>query len=196
MAKDDSMMPQETVTIARSDLESGLMFAHKQVADVRVDLLDFGAQILAVAEELVAKGVLDMRSIQERKKRLYEIELKRLEERALITRSSSLEDKYAQDSPDVPCEELVELCKARCCNLSFFLSNEDLAEGVARWDYERPYHILRKSEGSCFHLEDGHCSIYDKRPGVCRHYDCRTDERIWEDYEKRIPAPMEKIQPA
>ena len=35
------------------------------------------------------------------------------------------------------------------------------------------------------------------RPRVCRSYDCRSDERIWLDYEKRIPAPIENatLQP-
>jgi hypothetical protein len=32
---------------------------------------------------------------------------------------------------------------------------------------------------------------------VCRSYDCRTDKRIWIDFENRIPAPWpDDAQPA
>ena len=100
-------------------------------------------------------------------------------------------DKYKAESADVPCAELIPLCKAKCCTLTFSLSSQDLDEGVIRWDYGRPYLIRqRASDGYCVHNdpETRFCSVRDARPRVCRRYDCRTDKRIWEDYEARIPA--------
>jgi Fe-S-cluster containining protein len=37
--------------------------------------------------------------------------------------------------------------------------------------------------------DDGDCTIYERRPGACRAYDCRRDARVWIDFEARIPAP-------
>ncbi len=103
------------------------------------------------------------------------------------------ESKYATPSPPVPCDELIPLCGARCCMLSFALSTEDLDEGVIRWDYGQPYLIRqRASDGFCVHNdpESRACTVHRFRPRVCRSYDCRKDPRVWIDYEQRIPAPM------
>jgi Fe-S-cluster containining protein len=99
--------------------------------------------------------------------------------------------KYETPSPEIPCSELIPVCQARCCTLSFALSTEDLDEGVIRWDYGQPYLIRqRASDGYCTHNDpEGHgCTVHRFRPRVCRSYDCRNDKRIWVDYEQRIPA--------
>jgi len=101
--------------------------------------------------------------------------------------------KYQTESPPIPCAELVSLCHARCCGLSFALSTEDLDEGVIRWDYGQPYLIAqRASDGYCVHNDPASrgCTVHDYRPRICRAYDCRKDPRVWIDYEQRIPAPM------
>ncbi|HET7500262.1 MAG TPA: YkgJ family cysteine cluster protein [Kofleriaceae bacterium] len=101
--------------------------------------------------------------------------------------------KYEQASPDVPCHELIPLCNARCCMLSFALSTEDLEEGVIRWDYGQPYLIRqRASDGRCVHNDPDTrgCTVHAHRPRVCRSYDCRKDPRIWTDFENRIVAPL------
>jgi Fe-S-cluster containining protein len=70
------------------------------------------------------------------------------------------------------------------------MSKEDLDEGRLRWNYEEPY-LLRKNPdtGYCERLSpEGGCCVYDDRPAACRIYDCRNDKRVWEDFEKRIPA--------
>src|SRR5215467_4814865 len=97
------------------------------------------------------------------------------------------------DALPIPCAELIPLCQARCCTLSFALSTEDLDEGVIRWDYGQPYLIRqRSSDGYCVHNAPGShaCTVHAFRPRVCRGYDCRKDTRVWIDYEQRIPAPM------
>lgn len=103
------------------------------------------------------------------------------------------ESKYRTASPPIPCAELIPLCQARCCTLSFALSTEDLDEGVIRWDYGQPYLIRqRASDGYCVHNDpDGRgCTVHAYRPRVCRSYDCRKDARVWIDYEQRVPAPL------
>lgn len=103
------------------------------------------------------------------------------------------ESKYQTESPPIPCAELIGLCQARCCTLSFALSTEDLDEGVIRWDYGQPYLIRqRASDGYCVHNDPDSrgCTVHHHRPRVCRSYDCRKDARVWIDYELRIPAPL------
>jgi Fe-S-cluster containining protein len=109
-------------------------------------------------------------------------------------------DKYAVTPSAPPCEELLHLCKARCCTLSFALSTADLDEGVIRWDYGQPYLIRqRASDGYCVHCapDDLRCTVHAHRPRVCRQYDCKDDKRIWIDYEQRIPTPVtDRLPPA
>lgn len=103
-------------------------------------------------------------------------------------------DKYATPSAGPSCEELLHLCRARCCTLSFALSTQDLDEGVIRWDYGQPYLIRqRESDGYCVHCDpaDLACTVHQHRPRVCRAYDCRDDARIWIDFANRIPAPVD-----
>jgi len=101
--------------------------------------------------------------------------------------------KYRTESPPIPCAELIPLCGARCCSLSFALSTEDLDEGVIRWDYGQPYLIAqRASDGFCVHNDPDSrgCTVHRFRPRVCRSYDCRKDPRVWIDYDQRLPAPL------
>ncbi len=108
-------------------------------------------------------------------------------------------DKYTVQSESPPCEELIHLCKARCCTLRFALSTQDLDEGIIRWDYGRPYMIRqRASDEYCVHNdpETHHCTVHAARPRVCRTYHCRDDKRIWLDYEQRIPGPDPDYKPA
>ncbi len=103
-------------------------------------------------------------------------------------------DKYATTPSSPPCEELIPLCQARCCTLTFSLSTADLDEGVVRWDYGQPYLIRqRASDGYCVHCDPDSrsCTVHAQRPRVCRSYDCRDDVRIWIDYDKRIPQPLD-----
>jgi hypothetical protein len=100
-------------------------------------------------------------------------------------------DKYAVASAGIDCEKRIPLCKARCCAMSFELTEQDLDEGAVRWELLEPYVIRHEKDGYCTHLDraTSGCTIYDKRPAVCRSFDCREDRRIWLDFEQRIPAP-------
>ena len=99
-------------------------------------------------------------------------------------------DKYeivADDGP--PCLELLPICAARCCTLTFALSSQDLDEGVVRWDHGQPYLIRQDADGRCVHQRDHACTCYAQRPAPCRAFDCRSDPRIWRDYAQRELAP-------
>ena len=101
-------------------------------------------------------------------------------------------DKYAlTDLPEIDCESRYPICRAACCTLRFPLSHQDLDEGVVEWDPILRYLIKQGSSGFCTHLDLGscRCTVYEQRPGACRTYSCADDERIWLDFEARIPNP-------
>ncbi len=101
-------------------------------------------------------------------------------------------DKYQVSNADVDCAARFHLCHARCCAFSFELSAQDLEEGKVRWELEDPYVIRHEPDGFCSHLDRQtlFCTVHTHRPATCRGYDCRGDQRVWLDFEARIPAPM------
>ncbi|MBA3454593.1 MAG: YkgJ family cysteine cluster protein [Deltaproteobacteria bacterium] len=109
-----------------------------------------------------------------------------------VSLDTSGENKYEVENAGPPCAELIHICEARCCKLTFALSTTDLDEGVIRWDYGQPYLIKqRASDAYCVHNHPAShfCTVHEHRPRVCRTYDCSTDTRIWIDFANRIPAP-------
>jgi hypothetical protein len=51
------------------------------------------------------------------------------------------------------------------------LTPAELASPVLRHDGK---YLLRQPNGSCTHLIDGRCTVYDQRPRSCRAFDCRA----------------------
>jgi Fe-S-cluster containining protein len=99
-------------------------------------------------------------------------------------------DKYLQENSEIDCAARMHLCHARCCTFSFELSPQDLAEGKVRWELDDPFVIKHEADGHCTHLRgDGGCGVYEHRPTPCRAFDCRYDDRIWIDFDARIPHP-------
>jgi hypothetical protein len=108
-----------------------------------------------------------------------------------VVRLAIFRDKYSVKSNDIDCVARIPLCGARCCSFDVSLSPQDIAERTIPFDLLRPY-LLPRENGRCVCMaDDGACSIYERRPGACRAYDCRHDQRIWLDFEARIPVPRE-----
>jgi Fe-S-cluster containining protein len=176
--------------ILPEDVERGLRFNHLVEHQTRAKLADLSASFYALVETMIAKGVVPVDEYEKRR----QITLAREQEKQkteIAPQVSLIPDKYKLEAlPEIDCEARVHLCKAKCCTLVFPLSVQDLDERVVRWDYSKPYQIGRRPDGYCVHNEPGtcHCTVYDHRPGICRRYDCRTDKRIWSDFEARIPA--------
>lgn len=79
-------------------------------------------------------------------------------------------------------------CKSVCCSFIFALTKEDVKKGIVQWNTKRPYFIARDGDGYCPHLDRKTlcCTIWEDRPERCRNYDCRKDQIVWQDWEKRI----------
>lgn len=189
MANDDDEL--------RHDLDAGLRFDHLLAMETKLDVQEASTAIYALMEELVARGLVDLRALEERRQRLRQREAERARQQTFVNVAPPA-DKYALGTlPQIDCAARIPLCKGRCCRLTFPLSFQDLDEGVVKWDYARPYQIRRREDGYCTH-SDGEtrgCRVYEQRPGICRTYDCRNDKRIWIDFDACIPAPESALEP-
>jgi Fe-S-cluster containining protein len=197
--------------VSRADFERALRHLNTSDVELRDGVIQLAARFVALVDELVrridgvepdpappdtparpAEGTVEIAVARGFAEALVNT---RAGDAAQVTRAQldlANTDKYAVTPSAPPCDELLHLCKARCCTFSFPLSTQDLDEGVIRWDYGQPYLIRqRESDGYCVHSDpDRHtCSVHAHRPRVCRLYDCRDDKRIWIDYEHRIPNP-------
>lgn len=172
------------------DLDAGLRFLHVMGMQTKHDVLEASTRVMALLEELVAHGQIDLRSLEARRERIRAREQERSRQQMMVSVAPAI-DKYAMtDLPDIDCAARLPLCRGRCCMLSFPLSFQDLDEGVVKWEYSRPYLIRHRPEdGYCVHNRDGACGCYQQRPAICRSYSCKNDKRIWSDFEARIPAP-------
>ena len=81
----------------------------------------------------------------------------------------------ASAAPAIHCNT----CRANCCKLEVILMDEDDVPGplihVDRWGG----HVMRRlDDGWCAALDRGTmlCSIYERRPGVCREYEMGGDD--------------------
>jgi len=174
----------------------GLGFCHNEINTLARQMVAASTQVNALTAILTERGLLtkeEMESRQaEERKRLMSV-LNREDFGVAI--SEEFPDKYdipAEKLPQIDCEARLPLCGAACCSMRFALTAQDLDEGVVRWEYGQPYLIRHDNAvGRCVHQDPDnfHCGIYEKRPSVCRVYDCRTDARVWVDFEKRIINP-------
>ena len=200
-----------TAPVTRADLERAIRGLHIRDTDIRDTVLQLAARVVALTDELTRRldgvepqpappntpaaaptttleGAVEQRTAET----LQQIRAADVHGNWRVSLDTSTEDKYSVAGASPPCDELLHLCEARCCSLTFTLSTADLDEGVIRWDYGRPYVIRqRASDRYCVHNDPATrgCTVHAYRPRTCRTYDCRSDARIWLDYDKRIPAP-------
>jgi len=176
--------------------EKGLRLLHRMRVDTRNELSEVAHYLITLIEELNDNGVIDQKKLFMRNQsiRAEKRTLPGVRDRLEI-KLSPPEDKYALTNlPDIDCASLMRLCHGRCCGLRFPLNEQDLDEGVVKWDYFRPYLIrYDETKGRCCHQTEAlSCDVYHQRPAICRRYDCRRDKRIWLDFENQIPAPMQR----
>ena len=188
--------------MAGDDSDRGLRAALLAIEELRVDLFRLAARVVALEEELTRRVAPEERAAVEATLDARTPELLQQIEAADVHASGRLfvgevVDKYqvppiADGGP--PCLELLPICGARCCSLDVTLSTQDLDEGVLRWDHGTPYLLQQDADHLCTHLSrsGAGCTCYEHRPAPCRQYDCREDRRIWIDYEKKIPVPLDE----
>jgi len=92
----------------------------------------------------------------------------------------------APDEPDadVPCNKVIDQCKAKFCTFIFALTKDEVKLGHVKTNPDKPYFITREKDEYCPHLnrEKIECEVWENRPLRCRRYDCRDFEGdVWSD---------------
>ena len=197
--------------VTRAELERAIRNLNMSDVDLRDALLQLAARVVTLTDELTRRidgvepqpappgtpaaqpvATIEVAVASQIGDTLAQIRAADISGGQRVSLDSTGENKYEVANEGPPCAELIHICQARCCKLSFALSTADLDEGVIRWDYGQPYLIKqRASDAYCVHNDpDSHfCTVHEYRPRVCRKYDCSNDSRIWIDFANRIPAP-------
>ncbi|MEZ4361328.1 MAG: hypothetical protein R3B48_14175 [Kofleriaceae bacterium] len=179
--------------LSRREIERGFMSVNNRVQDQTVQLQRLAAHVYTLTELLVNDAVVSLEELEQRRSATYEQMRAEHPLRWLTAKVHHLEsDKYdPKQEVLIDCASRLSLCRAACCRMTFYLSNQDLEEGVIRWDLARPYRVKQRADGYCVHCapEERTCAVWSARPQPCRAYDCRSDKRIWQDFEARIANP-------
>jgi hypothetical protein len=180
---------EEKEPTPRAEVEAALRNLLHHLTEHRLVQADLNATMKALIETLIRAGTLPPEEFERRRQKALDVSVDRLRERPHVRLGAAV-DKYAAETAPVDCASLIPICQARCCKLAVYLSAQDLDEGVLRWDYGKPYELRKAPDGWCSHSDPQSrgCTVYGQRPTICRTYDCRTDKRIWRDFEKRITA--------
>jgi hypothetical protein len=179
----------EQEPVPRPEVESALRNLLHHLTEHRLVQADLSATLKALIETLVTSGAMVPEQFERRRQRALDVSMERLRERPHVQIAAAV-DKYAVEPALVDCASLLPICEARCCRLGVCLSAQDLDEGVLQWNYGKPYELRKAPDGWCTHSDPQTrgCTVYGQRPTICRSYDCRTDKRIWLDFEKKITA--------
>ncbi len=180
-------------SIRRSEIAGGLLYCHSRLNSNTSKLLESASFLFALIELLTEKGLLIIDELEDKKREVATRLLESYLDRGMgVAMQEDERDKYTfSETVEIDCENRVHLCKAACCRMSFALSQQDVEEGVIKWDLARPYLIAQDADGYCRHLDrqNSCCTVREQRPLPCRGYDCRQDKRVWLDFEKRVVNP-------
>jgi hypothetical protein len=177
----------------RNEMTGGLLYCHSRLNANTSKLLESTSFLYALVELLADQGVVETSRLDAKKQEVAARLLDRFLDHGMgVAMQEDEQDKYAfTGTVEIDCENRIDLCQAACCRMSFALSQQDVEEGVIKWDLGRPYLIAQDADGYCRHLDRGtkRCAAREHRPLPCRGYDCRNDKRIWLDFEQRIVNP-------
>jgi hypothetical protein len=183
----------EALAELHGEIAGGLLYTHHRANTNTSKTLEVAAFAYALIELLIEKGLLTEEELNERKRQVATRLAEKFRDNGMgVVRQEPEYDKYNLDgSVQIDCESRLPFCQAACCRLQFALSRQDVEEGVLTWDFARPYMIKQSQDGYCVHLDRQgcRCSVYAHRPVPCRAYDCRNDQRIWVDFERKIVNP-------
>lgn len=89
--------------------------------------------------------------------------------RAYRNRLRDYEAHQKAEDAEVPCGD----CNV-CCRSGYAIGWSPTDDPSLRWEVSADgYRVLEDNEGACVYLQEGTCTVYDRRPLVCRSYDCR-----------------------
>jgi hypothetical protein len=186
-------LPSPTLESLREEVAGGFLYAHSRANANSNKVLEVASFSYALIELLSERGLITIEELDERKEQVHKRLAEKFAEKGMGVALTMEEKETDGGSPNVEidCENRLHLCQAACCRLRFALTVRDVEKGNVKWNLGQPYMIRQGADGYCHHLdrESQRCGVYEDRPFVCRAYDCRKDQRIWQDFEKRIVSP-------
>lgn len=177
----------------RREFAEGLIYTHARLSENTKTTLEAASFLYGLIELLNEKGLLTIEELDERKCEVADrLTRKNRKNRVGVLLQEPEYDKYTfTEKAEIDCERRVYLCKAACCRLPFALSKQDIREGILHWDLGQPYIISQNIMGYCIHLDNKsfRCTVWEHRAVPCQAYDCRKDDTIWSDFQKKIINP-------
>jgi len=177
----------------REEVAQGFLYAHSRANANSNKLLEVASFSYALIELLSERGIVTVEELDERKAQVNKRLAEKFAEKGMGVALTAEEKDTDGASPNVEidCDNRLHLCHAACCRLRFALTVRDVEKGRVKWNLGQPYMIRQDADGYCHHIdrESQRCGIYEDRPFVCRAYDCRKDQRIWQDFDNRVVSP-------
>ncbi|MEE4218640.1 MAG: hypothetical protein V2I48_13585 [Xanthomonadales bacterium] len=177
----------------RQEVSAGFLYTHARLSENTKSTLEAASFLYGLIELLNEKGLLSIEELDQRMREVAKRLAKKKRKKGVGVLLQEPEyDKYTfKDEAEIDCQNRVHLCQAACCRLPFALSKQDIHEGILHWDLGQPYIIAQDKDGYCTHFdrESCHCTVREHRAVPCRAYDCRKDNTIWLDFEKKIINP-------
>jgi Fe-S-cluster containining protein len=185
--------PAADPVLDERDWLAGLRYCHGQLSTHSLRLFEALSYCYALSEALIAKGVAGIEELEARKDAAAQRLAGQFQQQRIGVQMGEERDKYNLEGQEsrLDCGSRRDLCRAACCKLDFALSTQDIEEGTVRWRLDQPYMIRKGVNGYCIHLdqEKRQCSIYERRPAICRLYSCRNDGKVWLDYDRSAVNP-------
>jgi len=168
-------------------VERGQLFTYTALGEGLAKVGETSAFLFGLIDILLQKGLVTEKEIQSAVSNVHQqmAEHGELNGPGTMIRLEASAESEIQVN-EVGCKARLPICKAVCCKLNFALTIKEIESALVKWDLGRPYFIRHEDDGYCSHYQRdiGGCSAYADRPGVCRHYSCANDDRIWKDFEK------------
>ena len=173
-------------------LYAGIQALHRDMQAAHQVDFDQALVLQCLVHVLLTKGLVRKEELDA----VYPQNAKALEEtraQLLTGPRTAVPPPDIQAPKDLDCSAHYPQCEAACCtSFNVFLTAEEAASNKYLWDLAMPYRLLVDDDGMCVYFDavNFKCTIWKDRPASCRNFDCRTDGRVWEDYEGRRVSLM------
>jgi len=112
-----------------------------------------------------------VKSLMDKGSSTYELDIPKLFSLSDLKDIKSFSSRYLKNTESKELSSLCESCKAACCkSLPINLLHSEYPH------YKHKNGLLDTKKGKCVYLKNNKCSIYARRPIVCKMYDCRNDD--------------------
>lgn len=179
--------PQQDPTGAIAALRPALYGVHSDFARGMQVEFEQAVIVQCVLQILMTKGLIRREELDQvyptMRKMMAELRTTQLTGPNLYQSLADL-----KEPTDLDCSSHHATCGAACCtSFSVVLTAEEAASNKYLWDIAFPYRLLVDEQGTCVYFDRTSlsCSIWNDRPAACRTFDCRKDDRIWDDYAGR-----------